>query len=172
MKYILVVAWAIVFDAVSLKAFSCDSLCIIYRAAVDSISKSESINMADCVISDSIYDLDRFFAIQSMSEFPDIQSDLKYSYVSRSLQSLCPIYSECLHQISVSSVNNPKYIIFFSSIEDSVLVGELFELPKLSVNMQTYDYQRIASFAESIQFFFLIEENQIATFRSKKLYYN
>ncbi|MBQ3946531.1 MAG: hypothetical protein II670_13150 [Alphaproteobacteria bacterium] len=169
--YILAAVWVIVVSA-QLKADSCNSPCTIYQAAIDSISKSEAISIANCVISDSIYDLDRFFAIELMSEFPDIQSKLKSSYENSSLQSLCPLYSECLHQIQGTSVNNPKYIIFFSSIEDNVLMSELFELPKTSATMESYDYQRIAMFTESILFFFLIEGNRIVSSKSAKVYYN
>ena len=169
--YILAAVWVIVVSA-QLKADSCNSPCTIYQAAIDSISKSEAISIANCVISDSIYDLDRFFAIQLMSEFPDIQSKLKSSYENSSLQSSYPLYSECLHQIQGTSVNNPKYIIFFSGIEDNVLMSELFELPKTSATMESYDYQRIAMFTESIQFFFLIEGNRIVSSRSARVYYN
>ena len=69
-------------------------------------------------------------------------------------------------------MNNPKYIIFFSSIEDNVLMSELFELPKTSATMESYDYQRIAMFTESILFFFLIEGNRIVSSKSAKAYYN
>ncbi len=69
-------------------------------------------------------------------------------------------------------MNNPKYIIFFSSIEDNVLMSELFELPKTSATMESYDYQRIAMFTESILFFFLIDGNRIVSSKSAKVYYN
>ena len=147
------------FFSISAHCAELDS-CRIYISAIDTIALHSGYDVCNYVISDTIYDLDRWIAIKYLSDYPDIKSAIERKLHNKKYLASPPKHSEILHSLSQCGCESiQKNIVFFSQIEDNLLVAECFKLAYRAKENMTYD--KMALFTTSNYYVFIVEEDEI-----------
>lgn len=144
--------------------------CRIYYDALDLIMQKSDCDFNNCIVVDSVYDLDRIMVVPQLSNFPDCQSALEERIKNKHYLQYSTIYSECLNSLRMTPSRSSKYIIYFSQIEDSILIAELFNLYKL--NYPSLCYENVALFTTCKKFTFLIAGDNICHYYVAEIQFN
>lgn len=118
--------------------------CKMYQEAYDTI---QSIcDLKDHVfVCDSIIDLDRWVHDDDLVGFPR-EKQLASTYRKRHGYTYRPnLYSACLHQMN-AQISDYSHILFFSFIDENILIAQLFQKPSCRRTFNPLDYNSIAFF--------------------------
>lgn len=77
---------------------------------------------------DSIIDIDGQFFYDDLKDYPELTNKLKQDMLDSDFKMFTPFFSSCIASIHHVKYLYAKYIVCFSTIDDSVLLAELFPL--------------------------------------------
>lgn len=131
----------------------------------DSINKGKTIT-----VSDSIVDLDRYWCSAELDSFPEEKKALKQYRENKKYVWFTTYYSQCLNTLFHHTKNiSAKKVIFFSQIEDNMLLAELLPYKK-QCNLFSYDEMAFLSTGQSYLFIFSKEGILKAAFSHEMIY--
>jgi hypothetical protein len=130
----------------------------------DSINKNK--NIAVC---DSIIDLDRFFFSDYLENFPIEREILKQYRANKKFIWFDTYYSQCIDSLFCKLNKLSKNVLFFSNIEDNMLIVEL--IPQIW-QKNKFSYKEMSLFNTGYMYLFLFTDcgSIKAAFRSECIY--
>lgn len=121
--------------------FSCDQNSVKYLMAYNHII-NDSINQGKIIaVSDSIVDLDRYWFSGELKEFPEHQKKLNQYRANRGFTWFTTFYSPCLRALFGDKNPLANHVIFFSKVEDNMLLADL--LPHFK-QFDKFNYDKMA----------------------------
>ena len=168
MKKILIIVMSTFF--VHGLAHNC-SECKMYKLALDMIIASrDSIRTEEVTVSDYCIEMNRGMFSHYLLGYPESKEQMD-RYDINHLFSFDDIsFSDCLHEISLHFPQNSDNMIYFSKIEDNILMAEFVDnvknrISRYNISKPTMDYNGLIRFNESDRYIILFDDsNQIKAF--------
>jgi hypothetical protein len=129
---ILLFCYSLIFAQIN-----CDKDSVMYSKAYNYIAN----NIGDIVfVSDTIIYIDGFFLLEKLTDFPEEKEKLKQfhedlCYGDKEYLASESFYSSCISSIFSIKDTLANYILFFSPIDDNILLASVFP-----INMYRYEY--------------------------------
>ena len=140
-----------------LTAFNC--------IANDSIIKEKKIS-----VSDSIVDLDRYWFSDELKNYPEEKQILNQYREKNKFKWFAPFYSSCLATLFPDKDKSARNIIFFSKIEDDMLLADLLPHTK-QFDRFNYDKMAFQTIGRTYLFIFAKDGN-LKAFFSREIHYD
>jgi hypothetical protein len=147
----------------------CDQDSIKYLIAYNYII-NDSVNQKNkIIVCDSIVDLDRYWFSEDLKYFPEEQNKLNQYRKNKNFIWSSPFYSPCLVSLFGRQNKMAEKVIFFSTIEDNMLLADLLSCTKKT---DIYNYEKMASFTEGRVYLFVFCKNNTlkAAFSREMIY--
>jgi len=100
----------------------------------DFVTKGEIV-----MVSDSIIDLDRYWFSEELKNFPEEQRKMNQYRVNKGFVWSDPFYSSCITSMFPIKEILPNRILFFSQIEDNILLADLLPLNRYNPYIKQSD---------------------------------
>lgn len=151
---------------------------IRYLSAYKYISQEqENICKNRCIaVSDSIVDLNRYLFINDLAEYPDKKNDLIQYRIKKGYSWFETYRSNCLNFLFIQNDSCTKKVLFFSHIENDILVAEIFLYSRnkqFTKIFNKFNYDWVSFQNKSRIYLFIFDKNGKITFVvNKKMIYN
>jgi hypothetical protein len=129
----------------------------------DYVTKGKTIT-----VSDSIIDLDRFWFSEELKNYPEEQRRLNQYRENKGFIWSDPFYSSCI--TSMFPVRNvlANNILFFSQIEDDILLADVFPYKNTFINWKSdkydrdrmFNYNQISMFTVVNKYLFIFDKDE------------
>lgn len=150
----------------------CEKDSIKYSIAYNYIANNYPNGSNKIIVSDSIIDLDRFFGAKGLTDFPEEKEKLNQYREKKNYIWFEPFYSSCLASMFSIKDTAARNILFFSQIEDNILIAEVFPLflmpNHIKKRLNIFRYNEVSFQNTSIYYLFIFDKNTIeAVFRNE-----
>jgi hypothetical protein len=131
---------------------NCNKDSSLYLSAFYYIIQLENKNIE---LSDSIVDIDRFYFSDLLVDFPTEKEKIKKYRSAKDFTWFNSYFCEYLHNLKCQEEFNGNNVLFFSQIEDNILIAEL--LPKSNKDREmrfNYEYMTFQNIGKVYLFIF------------------